>query len=240
MLTGSASSFSIIGAMSSEGVVGSKRATGSPRRSQRKRVKFHLTAASGSYARRASRAGARVSESSMTSDRNRSARTYRVGRRVLQVGPERVRGLAVDVALCEELAREPVLTHGEVMYLLRRAGLLAPELVAREGQDLEALRVVRFVQLRQLRVLALGQASLARDVDHDEHLAAEARQRHQLVAQQPLRARRLHAVQLAARRRDLAQRRRHAIQQAHGSRSPPRSSLSSSSSSSSVEIIKNN
>lgn len=86
-----------------------------------------------------------------------------------------VRRIAVYVALLEDLARAGVQdpeAGRELSDLVLRPRLLLSVLIARKEQDLQAAPPILFRQLRQLRVVLLGLASLARHVGDNAHLAA--------------------------------------------------------------------
>ena len=88
---------------------------------------------------------------------------------------QRCRAVTVDLDLVEDRERDPELRGGELEDLGVGAGLLAPELVAREGEDGDIVVVV--VERTQTCVLR-GEASSARDVDDEADLAAELFERH--------------------------------------------------------------
>lgn len=70
---------------------------------------------------------------------------------------------------------------GKGFDFLVSARLLLQELVAREGEDFEALRSVAVVDLLELGVVPSGLASLGGDVDDEDHLALELVEGHLLV-----------------------------------------------------------
>mmetsp|Transcript_17389 Transcript_17389/g.69877 ORF Transcript_17389/g.69877 Transcript_17389/m.69877 type:complete len:230 (-) Transcript_17389:45-734(-) len=97
----------------------------------------------------------------------------RAGCALGEILEDRRGGRAVDVDLGEHGEPRERLGAGRRGVLLDlgvRARLLAAELVAREPEDLETLRAERLVERVQLAVVHLGEASLGRDVDHDERL----------------------------------------------------------------------
>ena len=75
------------------------------------------------------------------------------------------RAVPIHLDLGEHREVHAVLGARELEDFLVRAGLLGAELVAGEGQDLEALALVLFVEGTQTCVLGC-EASLAGDVDH--------------------------------------------------------------------------
>jgi hypothetical protein len=84
--------------------------------------------------------------------------------------------VAVDLDFGEHRKIDVVLRLGEFQDLGVGSGLLGAELVARKGENREALGPVIFVECTQTCVLG-GEASLGCDVDHQTDLILEARQR---------------------------------------------------------------
>ena len=79
--------------------------------------------------------------------------------------------LAINVYLAEE--REVASDASYVLLDLSVSlGLLSEELVAGEGEDLEASFVVVGVEIDQLCEVSVGHSSLARDVDDEEDLTS--------------------------------------------------------------------
>lgn len=78
---------------------------------------------------------------------------------------------AVDVRLREHVEREAVLRLHARFDLRVRSGLLSRKLVAREGGDAEPISFVFFVQSLKLMVVDVGQTSVGRHVDYDDHFA---------------------------------------------------------------------
>lgn len=97
---------------------------------------------------------------------------------VLEVLPERVRPVPVDVHLAEHVELHVELLH-KLLYVCLRAGLLTPELVAGKSEDAKTLGLgVLLVKLDELRVVLVGLASLGRHVHDEHHVALVFVQRH--------------------------------------------------------------
>jgi len=91
---------------------------------------------------------------------------------VLEPHIQRMGVRSVDIDLAEHREIRTVLGCKPFDVLLA-SRFLFPELVARKGQNFEALRLVRVVQGDELLVVLVGQASFGRDVDHQRHLSDE-------------------------------------------------------------------
>ena len=98
------------------------------------------------------------------------------GQRALQERVHLARLFAVHVALGEpdELVPCRIRALDEVEYLVVRARLLPPELVARERQYAQPPRPVRVVHPRELGVVGARQTSLRRDVYDAKHIPPES------------------------------------------------------------------
>ena len=88
--------------------------------------------------------------------------------------------VAVYLNLVHHRERHAVVLR-ERLDLLVRAALLRAELVARKRQNLEVLRLVLTVQLDELLVVLVRQASRGRDVDDEDRLARELAQLDRLL-----------------------------------------------------------
>jgi len=91
---------------------------------------------------------------------------------VLQPNVQRMCTRSVDIDLAEHGELDTILGC-KLLDICLWLRLLFPELVARKGQNLEALCVVLIVQGDELLVVLVGQASFGRDVDHQRHLSDE-------------------------------------------------------------------
>ena len=94
---------------------------------------------------------------------------------VLEEAVEIASAVAVDLDLGEHRELGAVVGTGELEDLRVGPGLLGPELVAGESEDVEAAAVIVFVKGTQTCVLR-GKASLGGDVHHQTDLTFEARE----------------------------------------------------------------
>src|SRR5690606_14351193 len=94
----------------------------------------------------------------------------------LEPGPQRMRIRPVHLDLGEHREIDPVVERAERLDLRLVARFLVPELVAGEAEHDQAALAVVGPQLLQARVLR-REAALRGDVDHQQHLAGELRQR---------------------------------------------------------------
>ena len=81
---------------------------------------------------------------------------------------------AIDVYLGEHRELYVVLALRKCLYLLISAGLLPIELIAREGQYLQALLSELLVELHHFAVVAVREASLRRHVHNHDTLFSPA------------------------------------------------------------------
>ena len=79
--------------------------------------------------------------------------------------------VALHRDLGEEIKTHVVFLGAELLDLQVGAGLLAHEVVGREGQDAETLVLVLAVERFEFLVVAIGEAALRRDIDDEEHVA---------------------------------------------------------------------
>ena len=95
-----------------------------------------------------------------------------LGRLVLEVPEDGVGIGTVDVDLGHDVERDAVPLPDARFDVARGLGLLVPELVAREREDLEAGRAQLRVQAYHLGVVRVRLASFARDVRDQDDLVA--------------------------------------------------------------------
>jgi hypothetical protein len=82
---------------------------------------------------------------------------------------KRIGAGAVDIDLGEERECDVVLQAAEVFDFVGVSGLLVAELVAREAEDREALRVILAVECFETGILR-RKSTFARDIDDQQHL----------------------------------------------------------------------
>ena len=107
----------------------------------------------------------------MRSRRTRVAHKHTLQHRSALEHGMRIRPVHVDLA--HEAEACAILFPRHALDLLRPARLLAPELVAREREDLQAVAAILVVQRGQAAVILLCEAALARHVDDDYDVACE-------------------------------------------------------------------
>ena len=78
--------------------------------------------------------------------------------------------LPLDVRLAQNGEEKRVLAGKPALDFLLRPGLLATELIARVGKDLQSSLSISLVHLLVLAVMLVGETSHTRDVDHDDGL----------------------------------------------------------------------